>query len=44
MVDFWEDQGSLAASVVVAVGQEVNLNPGVGWVRGGPGDGPACLG
>ena len=34
MVDFWEDPGSLAASVVVAVGQEVNLNPGIGWVRG----------
>jgi hypothetical protein len=34
MVDFWTDPGTLATSVVVALGQEVNLNPGVGWIRG----------
>jgi hypothetical protein len=34
MVDFWNDPSSLATAVVVAVGQEVNLNPGTGWVRG----------
>ncbi len=34
MVDFWDDAAGLATSVVVALGQESTLNPGVGWVRG----------
>lgn len=34
MVDFWSSADGLATSVVVALGQEVTLSPGVGWVRG----------
>ena len=34
VVDFWFDHNDLATKVVIAVGQSVNLAPGVGWVRG----------
>lgn len=34
LVDFWQNADELSAKVVVALGQEVTLNPGVGWVRG----------
>lgn len=34
MVDFWDNAADLATAVVIAVGQEINLNPGIGWVRG----------
>lgn len=34
LVDFWMNADELAAKVVVALAQEVNLNPGIGWVRG----------
>jgi hypothetical protein len=34
MVDFWDDAAGLAVSVAVALQQEINLNPGIGWVRG----------
>lgn len=34
VVDFWEDTKELPGKVVIAVAQEINLNPGIGWVRG----------
>ncbi|WDQ98422.1 DUF4062 domain-containing protein [Devosia sp. J2-20] len=34
MVDFWDNSADLATSVVIALGQEATLNPGLGWVRG----------
>ncbi len=34
MVDFWDNPADLATSVVVSVGQEITINPGIGWVRG----------
>lgn len=43
MVDFWDDPGSLATSVIVAVGQEINLSPGIGWIRGDQGIDPRVV-
>jgi hypothetical protein len=34
LVDFWTSADELATKVVLALGQEVTINPGVGWVRG----------
>jgi hypothetical protein len=34
MVDFWTERYELCTKVVIALGQAVNLAPGVGWVRG----------
>jgi hypothetical protein len=34
VVDFWSDYNDLCTKVVIAVGQSVNLAPGIGWVRG----------
>jgi hypothetical protein len=34
MVDFWDNADALATAVVVALGQEITLSPGIGWVRG----------
>jgi hypothetical protein len=34
LVDFWSDHKDLAAKVVIAVANSVNLAPGIGWVRG----------
>jgi hypothetical protein len=34
MVEFWDDANDLCLKVIVAVGNAVNLTPGVGWVRG----------
>jgi hypothetical protein len=34
MVNFWTDPQDLCTMVTVAVGNEINLSPGVGWVRG----------
>jgi Domain of unknown function (DUF4062) len=34
IVDFWSDERELCTKVVIAVGNQVNLAPGVGWVRG----------
>lgn len=41
MVDFWRNPDELSAKVVVALSQEVTLNPGVGWVRGNQAIDPA---
>jgi hypothetical protein len=43
MVDFWDDPASLATAVVIAVGQEQNINPGIGWVRGDQASDPRVL-
>jgi uncharacterized protein DUF4062 len=34
MRDSWTDAGDLCTKVVIAVGNAVNLKPGVGWIRG----------
>ncbi|WP_441252675.1 DUF4062 domain-containing protein [Tardiphaga sp. 71_E8_N1_1] len=34
IVEHWSDVGSLCTHVVIAVGNEITLRPGVGWVRG----------
>lgn len=34
LVDFWQNADELSAKVVVALSQEVTLNPKSGWVRG----------
>ena len=34
LVDFWTSPDELATKVAVALAQETNLNPSVGWVRG----------
>jgi hypothetical protein len=34
MIDFWNDPTDLCMKVVIAVGNAINLTPGVGWVRG----------
>jgi hypothetical protein len=34
IVDFWNDAQDLCTQVVIAVGQSVNLTPGIGWIRG----------
>ena len=34
MVDYWSNPDELATKVAVSLAQEVNLNPGIGWVRG----------
>jgi hypothetical protein len=34
IVEFWRDANDLCAKVLIAVGNAVNLRPGVGWVRG----------
>jgi hypothetical protein len=34
MIDHWTDAKDLSKNVVIAVGNQVNLTPGVGWVRG----------
>ncbi|MBR1205870.1 MULTISPECIES: DUF4062 domain-containing protein [unclassified Bradyrhizobium] len=34
MADFWSNKDELSAKAVIAVGNESNLRPGLGWVRG----------
>jgi hypothetical protein len=34
MIDHWADAKDLSKNVVIAVGNQVHLAPGVGWVRG----------
>jgi hypothetical protein len=34
MIDYWTEPYELCTKIVVAVGQAVNLTPGVGWIRG----------
>lgn len=34
IVDFWTDARELPGKVAIAVTQEINVNPGRGWVRG----------
>ncbi|MCY0095289.1 DUF4062 domain-containing protein [Hoeflea ulvae] len=34
IVDFWEDAKELPGKVAISVTQEINLNPGKGWIRG----------
>lgn len=34
IVDFWEDAKELALKVTTSLTHEINLNPGLGWVRG----------
>jgi hypothetical protein len=34
MIEFWDDANDLCVKIIIAVGNAVNLSPGVGWVRG----------
>jgi hypothetical protein len=34
IVEFWKDSKELPGKVAIAVAQEINLNPGIGWIRG----------